>query len=139
MGLPIRCLRIAANVNDILARTLKTGPPHLRIARSPRHASPSMDIQYREFRGACCSRPLGATRHWWARPDASLGQSGRFGCPNRSRRDLERVSGRRGRAMKPKPTRLIRAACARPVFCFDPHTAVALAVADARYLYSSTP
>src|SRR5437870_2447308 len=25
MGLPVRCLRIAANVNDILARTLKTG------------------------------------------------------------------------------------------------------------------
>ena len=43
MGLPIRSLRIAANVNDILPRTLKTGIYEVREVHST--ASPSMDIQ----------------------------------------------------------------------------------------------
>src|SRR4030081_4150718 len=43
MGLPIRWLRIAANTNDILARTLKTGIYEVREVHST--ASPSMDIQ----------------------------------------------------------------------------------------------
>jgi threonine synthase len=43
MGLPIRCLRIAANVNDILPRTLKTGIYEVREVHAT--ASPSMDIQ----------------------------------------------------------------------------------------------
>ena len=43
MGLPIRTLRIAANSNDILARTLKTGIYEVRDVHAT--ASPSMDIQ----------------------------------------------------------------------------------------------
>ena len=43
MGLPIRWLRIAANVNDILPRTLKTGIYEVREVHAT--ASPSMDIQ----------------------------------------------------------------------------------------------
>src|SRR6201992_1083086 len=43
MGLPIRRLRIASNVNDILARTLATGSYELREVVAT--ASPSMDIQ----------------------------------------------------------------------------------------------
>src|SRR4029434_4841265 len=43
MGLPIRWLRIAANVNDILQRTLKTGIYEVREVHAT--ASPSMDIQ----------------------------------------------------------------------------------------------
>ena len=43
MGLPVRRLRIAANVNDILARTLKTGIHEVREVHAT--ASPSMDIQ----------------------------------------------------------------------------------------------
>ncbi len=43
MGLPVRCLRIAANVNDILARTLKTGIYEVREVHAT--TSPSMDIQ----------------------------------------------------------------------------------------------
>ena len=43
MGLPIRRLRIAANVNDILPRTLKTGIYEVREVHAT--ASPSMDIQ----------------------------------------------------------------------------------------------
>ena len=43
MGLPVRWLRIAANVNDILPRTLKTGIYEVREVHAT--ASPSMDIQ----------------------------------------------------------------------------------------------
>ncbi len=43
MGLPLRWLRIAANVNDILPRTLKTGIYEVREVHAT--ASPSMDIQ----------------------------------------------------------------------------------------------
>ncbi len=43
MGLPIRGLRIAANINDILPRTLKTGIYEVREVHAS--ASPSMDIQ----------------------------------------------------------------------------------------------
>ena len=43
MGLPMRWLRIAANVNDILPRTLKTGIYEVREVHAT--ASPSMDIQ----------------------------------------------------------------------------------------------
>src|ERR1700676_788717 len=43
MGLPIRTLRIAANINDILPRTLKTGIYEVREVHAS--ASPSMDIQ----------------------------------------------------------------------------------------------
>src|SRR5438477_5555580 len=43
MGLPVRCLRIAANVIDILACTLKTGIYDVRELHAT--PSPSMDIQ----------------------------------------------------------------------------------------------
>jgi threonine synthase len=43
MGLPIDRLVIATNVNDILARTLKTGAT--RCAAVKATTSPSMDIQ----------------------------------------------------------------------------------------------
>src|SRR2546421_595703 len=43
MGLPVRWLRIAANVNDILPRTLKTGIYEVRDVHAT--TSPSMDIQ----------------------------------------------------------------------------------------------
>ena len=43
MGLPVRHLRIATNVNDILARTLKTGIYEVRQVHATE--SPSMDIQ----------------------------------------------------------------------------------------------
>src|SRR5258708_32111428 len=43
MGLPVRWLRIAANVNDILPRTLKTGIYEVRDVHAT--ASPAMDIQ----------------------------------------------------------------------------------------------
>ena len=43
MGLPVRWLRIAANVNDILPRTLKTGIYEVREVHAS--TSPSMDIQ----------------------------------------------------------------------------------------------
>ncbi len=43
MGLPVECLVIATNANDILARTLATG--HYETGRAAPTLSPSMDIQ----------------------------------------------------------------------------------------------
>jgi threonine synthase len=55
MGLPVRRLRIAANINDILARTLKTGIYEVKQVHAT--TSPSMDIQSRPISSGFCSRP----------------------------------------------------------------------------------
>src|SRR5580698_7200578 len=76
MRLPIRWLRIAANVNDILPRTLKTGIYEVREVHAS--ASPSMDIQvYSNFERLLFEgihRDVGFVR----RLMTSLKQSGRF-------------------------------------------------------------
>ena len=77
MGLPVRWLRIAANINDILPRTLKTGIYEVREVHAS--ASPSMDIQVSSnFERRCCSRPSGRDAADVRRLMDSLKQSGRF-------------------------------------------------------------
>ena len=80
MGLPIRWLRIAANVNDILPRTLKTGIYEVREVHAS--ASPSMDIQvssnFERLLFEASGRDAGVVR----RLMASLKQSGRFVLPD---------------------------------------------------------
>jgi threonine synthase len=97
MGLPIRWLRIAANVNDILPRTLKTGIYEVREVHAS--ASPSMDIQVSSNFERLL---LAAIREEF---DA-------------------------GRADETETAAAIRAAWREAGDLVDPHTAVALAVAD---------
>ena len=127
MGLPVRKLRIATNVNDILARTLKTGIYEVREVHAT--ASPSMDIQvssnFERLLFEASGRDAALVRGLMA----SLKQSGRFVLPDALlatiRRDFDA-----GRADETETAAAIRAAWRESAQLVDPHTAVALAVAD---------
>jgi threonine synthase len=125
--LPIRRLRIASNVNDILPRTLKTG--HYEVREVHATASPSMDIQVSSnFERLLfeASRRDGAVVR---RLMDQLKQSGRFALPDAMlaaiREDFDA-----GRADETETAAAIRAAWREAGGLVDPHTAVALAVAD---------
>ena len=127
MGLPVRCLRIAANVNDILARTLKTGVYEVREVHAT--ASPSMDIQVSSNFERLLFEATGRDAARVRALMASLRQSGRFVLPDpvlaEIRRDFDA-----GRADETETAAAIRAAWREAGDLVDPHTAVALAVAD---------
>ncbi len=127
MGLPVRTLRIAANVNDILARTLKTGIYEVREVHAT--ASPSMDIQissnFERLLFEAGARDAAGVR----RLMESLKQSGRFVLPDRLLAAV-REEFDAGRADETETSAAIRAAWREAGELVDPHTAVALAVAD---------
>jgi threonine synthase len=127
MGLPIRMLRIAANVNDILPRTLKTGIYEVRQVHAT--ASPSMDIQvssnFERLLFEAGGRDAGSVR----RLMESLKQSGRFVLPGAMLAKI-REEFDAGRADENETSAAIRAAWREAGDLVDPHTAVALAVAD---------
>jgi threonine synthase len=136
MGLPVRCLRIAANVNDILARTLKTGIYEVREVHAT--ASPSMDIQvssnFERLLFEASGRDAALVRSLMG----SLGQSGRFVLPDRVLAAI-RSEFDAGRADETETNAAIRAAWREAGVLVDPHTAVALAVADRDTSDSSIP
>src|SRR6185369_6190164 len=80
MGLPVRTLRIATNVNDILARTLKTGIYEVREVHAT--ASPSMDIQVSSNFERLIFEASGRDATLVRALMASLAQSGRFVLPS---------------------------------------------------------
>jgi threonine synthase len=127
MGLPVRTLRIAANVNDILARTLKTGIYEVREVHAT--ASPSMDIQissnFERLLFEASKRDAASVR----RLMESLKQSGRFVLPDATLAAI-REEFDAGRADETETAAAIRAAWREAGELVDPHTAVALAVAD---------
>jgi threonine synthase len=127
MGLPIRCLRIAANVNDILPRTLKTGIYEVREVHAT--VSPSMDIQvssnFERLLFEASRRDADSVR----RLMEQLKQSGRFVLPGPMLAAI-REEFDAGRADETETAAAIRAAWREAGDLVDPHTAVALAVAD---------
>ncbi|MEY9756384.1 threonine synthase [Bradyrhizobium yuanmingense] len=127
MGLPVRTLRIAANVNDILARTLKTGIYEVREVHAT--ASPSMDIQissnFERLLFEAGRRDGAGVR----RLMEQLKQSGRFVLPDATLAAI-REEFDAGRADETETAAAIRAAWREAGELVDPHTAVALAVAD---------
>ena len=127
MGLPVRTLRIAANVNDILARTLKTGIYEVREVHAT--ASPSMDIQissnFERLLFEAGRRDAAGVR----RLMEQLKQSGRFVLPDATLAAI-RDGFDAGRADETETAAAIRAAWREAGELVDPHTAVALAVAD---------
>ncbi|MCP3475231.1 threonine synthase [Bradyrhizobium sp. CCGUVB1N3] len=127
MGLPVRTLRIAANVNDILARTLKTGIYEVREVHAT--ASPSMDIQissnFERLMFEASRRDAAGVR----RLMDSLKQSGRFVLTDVTLAAI-REEFDAGRADETETSAAIRAAWREAGELVDPHTAVALAVAD---------
>ena len=127
MGLPIGRLRVATNVNDILARTLASGAYEVREVHET--TSPSMDIQvssnFERLVFEATDRDSAAVRGLMA----SLGQSGRFVLPAAALRSI-REQFDAGRADEDEVNAAIRAAWRESGDLIDPHTAVAVAVSE---------
>ena len=127
MGLSIDRLVVATNVNDILARTFATG------AYEPRDVvattSPSMDIQvssnFERLLFDAYGRDAGAVRALMG----SLAQSRRFAVSSHALMDM-RAQFSADRADEQESAATIRAWKREADYCADPHTAVALAVAE---------
>ena len=135
MGLPIRRLAIATNVNDILARTLATGRYDVRSVTAT--SSPSMDIQvssnFERLLFEAYGRDAAAIRDLMDR----LATTGAFdiapGPLAAIRRDFTA-----GTADEAETARTIAATFAETGFLPDPHTAVGLSVA-ARFAEPGIP
>src|SRR4051794_8153245 len=136
MGLAIRSLRIAANVNDILPRTLKTGIYEVREVHAT--ASPSMDIQVSSNFERLLFEAGGRDADTVRRLMAQLTQSGRFVLPDAMLAAI-RADFEAGRADETETAAAIRAAFREAGDLVDPHTAVALAVADRDGTDTSVP
>jgi threonine synthase len=136
IGLPVRWLHIATNVNDILARTLKTGIYEVREVHAT--ASPSMDIQlssnFERLLFEASGRDAAAVR----RLMEQLKQSSRFVLPDAMLAAI-REAFDAGRADETETCAAIRAAWREAGELVDPHTAVALSVAERDSSDTSVP
>ena len=136
MGLPIDRLVIASNVNDILPRTLATG------AYEPREvvptASPSMDIQvasnFERILFEVYERDPAVVRALMG----SLGQSRRFVLAAEALSRL-RATFSADRADADETAAAIRTVLRESGHFIDPHTAVAVAVAEKETRDPSVP
>jgi threonine synthase len=136
MGLPVDRLVIATNVNDILARTLATGVHELRDVVPT--TSPSMDIQVssnfeRLLFDACGrdARPVRAAM-------AALAQSRRFTVPAPALAEM-RSRFTADHADEQETAATIRTLLRETGYLADPHTAVAIAVAEKEVRDPATP
>ncbi|MBB6309469.1 threonine synthase [Xanthobacter tagetidis] len=127
MGLPIADLSIATNVNDILARTLETGRYETKGVKPS--SSPSMDIQvssnFERLLFEALDRDAATVRELMG----SLAQSGAFSLPRAAQAAIA-ADFSAGRADEPETAKTIARAFEDAGYLADPHTAVALAVAD---------
>jgi threonine synthase len=136
MGLPIDRLVVATNVNDILARTFATGTYDIRdvVATS----SPSMDIQvssnFERLLFDAYGRDAAAVRALMG----SLAQSKSFSVSSPALQKLRALFSA-DRAEEQEVAATIRAWMREAGYCADPHTAVALAVAEKETRDRSVP
>ena len=127
MGLPVERLLVATNVNDILARTISTGAYEVREVTAT--TSPSMDIQvssnFERLLFDACGRDARAVRSAMA----SLAQSRRFLVPAAALAEI-RARFTADRADEQETAATIRTVLRETGYLADPHTAVAIAVAE---------
>jgi threonine synthase len=127
MGLPVERLTVATNVNDILVRTLTTGNYEPRDVTPT--TSPSMDIQissnFERLLFDTCGRDPQPVRSAMA----ALAQSHRFKIAEPAL-TLMRTLFRAGRALEDETAAAIRTTRRETGYLIDPHTAVAMAVAE---------
>ncbi|WP_425106210.1 threonine synthase [Ancylobacter sp.] len=127
MGLPIERLVVATNVNDILARTLATGRYEVTGVRPS--SSPSMDIEvssnFERVLFEAMDRDAGALRGLMA----SLAQSGAF-APSSAAMAALHADFDAGRADEAQTLDTIARVRAETGYLLDPHTAVAVSVAE---------
>jgi threonine synthase len=136
MGLPIDRLVVATNVNDILVRTFATGVYEIRDVVAT--TSPSMDIQissnFERLLFDACGRDSHAVRALMG----SLAQSRRFTVSAHALKEL-RALFTADRADEEESAAQIRTWMREANYCVDPHTAVALAVAEKETRDPSVP
>ncbi|MGA9037145.1 MAG: threonine synthase [Pseudolabrys sp.] len=136
MGLPIDRLVVATNVNDILVRTFATGAYEVRDVIAT--TSPSMDIQvssnFERLLFDAYGRDASAVRALMG----SLAQSGRFMVSAQALKELRSLFTA-DRADEQECAAEIRAWMREADYCVDPHTAVALAVAEKETRDPSVP
>ena len=136
MGLPVERLGIATNVNDILARTLANGIYEVREVVPT--DSPSMDIQvssnFERLLFEASGRDAAAVRGMMA----SLAQSRRFSIASDA---LEQIRARftAVSADEEETAATIRTVRKEAGYLMDPHTAVAMAVAEKETRDPSVP
>jgi threonine synthase len=127
MGLPIERLVVATNINDILARTLETGTYDVRDVVAT--ASPSMDIQVSSNFERLMFEAYGRDPRPVRAAMGSLAQSRRFALQPAALAEIRRTFSA-DRADEAATAAQIRASLKEAGYVADPHTAVALAVAD---------
>jgi threonine synthase len=136
MALPIDRLVVATNVNDILVRTLATGQYEIRDVMAT--TSPSMDIQissnFERLLFETCGRDAQKVRALMG----SLAQSRRFTVPADALKQM-RALFTADRADEQESAATIRVWMKEAGYCADPHTAVALAVAEKEARDPSVP
>ena len=127
MGLPVETLAVATNVNDILVRTLETGRYEVRGVTATQ--SPSMDIQVSSNFERLLFEATGRDAEAVARMMEGLGQSGAFTVPPDALEEIRGlfVAGRTDEAATAATIADVHARCG---LLLDPHTAVAVAVAE---------
>jgi threonine synthase len=127
MGLPVDRLIVATNINDILARTFETG--HYDVKDVVATASPSMDIQVSSNFERLMFEAYGRDPKPVRAAMASLAQSGRFHLSAAAIADMRKTFAA-DRADEADTAAAIRAIRREAGYLADPHTAVALAVAE---------
>jgi threonine synthase len=136
MGLPIDRLVVATNVNDILVRTFATGTYEIRDVIAT--TSPSMDIQvssnFERLLFDAYGRDAQAVRALMA----SLAQHRHFVLSASAIKELRSLFTT-DRADEQESAAEIRAWVREADYCVDPHTAVALAVAEKEKRDPSVP
>jgi threonine synthase len=127
MGLPIARLAIATNANDILVRTFSTG--RYEVREVVHTSSPSMDIQissnFERLLFEVCGREPSAVRALMG----SLAQSRRFTLAPEALSAM-RAHFTVGRADEDETAATIRTVRRETDYLLDPHSAVAVAVAE---------
>jgi threonine synthase len=127
MGLPIDRLVVATNVNDILVRTLATGNYEIREVVPT--TSPSMDIQVSSNFERLLFDAYGRDGKAVAALMGSLAQSRSFSVSAPALKMI-RALFTAGRADEEESAAEMRAWMREANYCADPHTAIALAVAE---------
>jgi threonine synthase len=136
MGLPVDRLVVATNTNDILARTFATGTYEIRDVVAT--MSPSMDIQvssnFERLLFDATGRDAASVRTLMG----SLEQSRQFVVSAKALKELRALFSA-NRADEEECAAEIRAWMKEANYCVDPHTAIALAVAEKETRDASVP
>lgn len=128
MGLPIERLMVATNSNDILARALDSGRYELRDVVPT--TSPSMDIQVSSNFERLLWEAYGGSGEDVRRSMNQLKQSGAFDIRPDALDHMREAGFAAGRAGEDEMAAAMKRTLGESGYLADPHTAVALAVAE---------